>query len=188
VESRFSSDAALHGSVSESRLTAGAEGQDEKFGHWVWRTEARAGGPAVIFDMDGVLSDAANRQHFLTGARRDWNSFFESCGDDPLIEEVARLLALLDSDLAIVLLTARPVRVRPQTLAWLRRFGLRWDLLVMRERGFQGLAREFKRRSVRELREQGFDLHLSFEDDRRNVAMFHEEGVPSIYIHSGYYD
>jgi hypothetical protein len=29
---------------------------------------------------------------------------------------------------------------------------------------------------------------LSFEDDRRNVAMFHDEGVPTVYIHSGYYD
>ena len=26
------------------------------------------------------------------------------------------------------------------------------------------------------------------EDDRRNVAMFREEGVPCVYIHSGYYD
>jgi hypothetical protein len=138
--------------------------------------------------MDGVLSDAANRQHFLKGPKRDWHSFFETCGDDPVIEEAARLLSLLDESLAIVLLTARPVRVRPQTLAWLDRFGLRWDLLVMRGRTEHGSALDFKRRSVRELKERGFDLLLSFEDDRRNVAMFHEEAVPSIYIHSGYYD
>ena len=87
-----------------------------------------------------------------------------------------------------VLLTARPAWVRPQTLAWLHRYGLRWDLLVMRDRGDYGAAREFKRRSVRELKAAGFDLQLSFEDDRRNVAMFHEEGVPTVYIHSGYYD
>ena len=34
----------------------------------------------------------------------------------------------------------------------------------------------------------GFDLRLAFEDDRRNVEMFHREGVPCVYIHSGYYD
>ena len=28
----------------------------------------------------------------------------------------------------------------------------------------------------------------AFEDDRRNVAMFHAEGIPCVYIHSGYYD
>jgi hypothetical protein len=154
----------------------------------VWRLGPVEGGRAVVFDMDGVLSDAANRQHFLKGPRRDWNGFFESCGDDPLIEEVARLLSLLADQLTIVLLTARPARVRPQTLSWLERFGLRWDLLVMRDREEHRSALEFKRRSVSELRERGFDLLLSFEDDRRNVAMFHTEGVPSIYIHSGYYD
>jgi hypothetical protein len=58
----------------------------------------------------------------------------------------------------------------------------------MRDRGDYGAAREFKRRSVRELRGVGFDLMVSFEDDRRNVAMFREEGVPTVYIHSGYYD
>jgi hypothetical protein len=34
----------------------------------------------------------------------------------------------------------------------------------------------------------GFDLRLAFEDDRRNVDMFHAAGVPCVYIHSGYYD
>ena len=112
-------------------------------------------GPAVVFDLDGVLSDAASRQHYLEGPWRDWDAFFEACGDDPLIEEIARLLGLLDPSLAIVLLTARPAWVQPQTLAWLHRYRLRWDLLVMRDFGDYGAAREFKRRSVRELRGRG---------------------------------
>ncbi|NJO55968.1 MAG: hypothetical protein HC834_05945 [Rhodospirillales bacterium] len=33
-----------------------------------------------------------------------------------------------------------------------------------------------------------FDLRLAFEDDPRNVSMFHAQGVPCIYIHSGYYE
>ena len=158
------------------------------FDNWLWRESPVGGGRAVVFDLDGVLSDAASRQHFLERPRRDWDAFFEACGDDPLIEEIARLLDLLDERLAVVLLTARPARVQPQTVAWLHRYGLRWDLLVMRDFGDYGAAREFKRRSVRELKEAGFELVLSFEDDRRNVAMFRDEGVPSVYIHSGYYD
>jgi hypothetical protein len=156
--------------------------------HWRWRAGPIPPGRAVVFDLDGVLSDAASRQHFLEGRRRDWDAFFEACGDDALIGEVACLLSLLDPGLSVVLLTARPMRVRPQTLAWLGRYSLRWDLLVMRGDGDYGAAREFKRRSVRELRAAGFDLRLSFEDDRRNVDMFHAEGVPCVYIHSGYYD
>ena len=145
-------------------------------------------GPAVVFDIDGVLSDAASRQHYIEAGRRDWNAFFDACGDDPLIEEVATLLGLLDPGVQIILLTGRPVRVQPQTVAWLQRYHLRWDLLIMRDYGDYSAAREFKRWTISDLRQHGFDLQLAFEDDRRNVEMFHSEGVPCIYIHSGYYE
>jgi len=138
--------------------------------------------------MDGVLSDAATRQHFIERGRRDWHAFFEACGEDPLIEDVARLIDLLDCDLRIVLLTGRPLRVQPQTLAWLARYKLRWDLLIMRHVGDYSAAREFKQDAVYDLRAAGFDLRLAFEDDRRNLEMFRAEGVPCVYIHSGYYD
>ena len=142
----------------------------------------------MVFDIDGVLSDAASRQHFIERGRRDWRAFFDACGDDPLIEEVARLVELLDPGLRVVLLTGRPQRVQPQTLAWLERYGLRWDLLIMRDVGDYSAAREFKRDTVAQLRAHGFDLRLAFEDDRRNLEMFRSEGVPCLYIHSGYYD
>ena len=142
----------------------------------------------MVFDIDGVLSDAASRQHFLESGRRDWEAFFDACGDDPLIEEVACLLSLLDPALRIVMLTGRPVRVQPQTVAWLDRYELRWDVLIMRDYGDYTAARDFKRSTVSDLRRFGFDLHLAFEDDRRNLEMFRAEGVACVYIHSGYYD
>ncbi len=156
--------------------------------NWRWREGAVGPGPAVIFDMDGVLSDASGRQHLLERPWRDWDAFFEACADDALIDEVGRLLEVLDPKLSVVLLTARPDRVQAQTLAWLDRMKLRWDLLIMRDVGDYGASRSFKRRTVAELRAFGFDLQLAFEDDRRNVEMFHAEGVPCVYIHSGYYD
>ncbi|MHB8670647.1 MAG: phosphatase domain-containing protein [Acidimicrobiales bacterium] len=158
--------------------------------NWRWRAAPVEPGPTVVFDIDGVLSDAVSRQHFIDDARgrQNWHAFFDACGDDPLIEEVASLVELLDAGLRIVLLTGRPLRVRPQTLAWLDRYQRRWDLLVMRDSGDYSAAREFKRWTIAELRAYGLDLRLAFEDDRRNREMFHDEGVPCIYIHSGYYD
>jgi hypothetical protein len=156
--------------------------------NWTWRSDPVDPGPAVVFDLDGVLSDAAGRQHFLESPRADWRGFFEAVGDDPLIEEVARLLELLDPELVIVLLTGRPLRVLDHTRRWLERYELRWDLLAMRSFGDYDAAPVFKEQTVALLRSYGFDLRLAFEDDRRNVAMFHGQGIPCIYIHSGYYD
>src|SRR4029077_19032802 len=98
------------------------------------------------------------------------------------------LLDLLDPDLRIVLLTARPERVHHLTYTWLRRYRIRWDLLLMRPWGDYEMARDFKQASVWDLRNYGFQLRLAIEDDRRNVAMFRSEGVPCMYFHSGCYD
>jgi hypothetical protein len=156
--------------------------------HWTWRDEPVEPGNAVVVDIDGVLSDAAGRQHYIEAPRRDWRAFFDACGEDPVIEEVKTTLDLLDRDLQVVLLTARPDRVHHLTEAWLRRYQIRWDLLVMRPWGDYEMARDFKQSSVWDLRTYGFDLKLAFEDDRRNVEMFRYEGIPTLYVHSGYYD
>ncbi len=156
--------------------------------NWTWFDAAVEPGPSVVVDIDGVLSDAAGRQHFLEAPRADWRAFFDACGQDPVIDEMHRLLHLLDPALQVVLLTARPHRIHPLTEAWLRHYEFRWDLLVMRSWGDYDWARDFKHASVWQLRQYGFDLQLAFEDDRRNVEMFRSEGIPCLYVHSGYYD
>jgi hypothetical protein len=155
--------------------------------NWLWHHGEIAPGPAVMFDLDGVLSDAVGRQHYIEGPRRDWHAFFEACGDDPLIEEVGELLHRLDPTLPIVLLTARPLRVQAQTVGWLERYKLRWDLLIMRDYGDYDYAEDFKYYSVQALKNRGIQLVLAFEDDPRNVTMLRSAGVPCVYLHSGYY-
>ena len=49
--------------------------------YWTWHNGPKEG-PAVIFDLDGVLSDAAARQHFIKAPRPDWESFFSASADD----------------------------------------------------------------------------------------------------------
>ncbi len=155
--------------------------------YWTWHNGPKEGA-AVIFDLDGVLSNAAARQHFIKAPRPDWESFFSASADDPLVDEVAALLGVLAPGLAVILLTARPAHVGPLTVGWLARHDLRWDLLVMRRDGDYRPARHFKQDALRDIRSRRFDLRLCLEDDRRNVEMFRSEGVPCLYIHSGYYD
>jgi beta-phosphoglucomutase-like phosphatase (HAD superfamily) len=153
--------------------------------HWYWRDAPKAPGRAVIFDIDGVLSDASGRQHHIESG--DWKAFFEACGEDPVIAESQRLLDLLDADLVVILVTGRPRRVQSHTVEWLTRHGLRWDLLVTRDHGDYSGVDAFKRGVLHELGECGYDIRLALEDDPKNHAMYVAEGIPCVYIHSGYY-
>jgi phosphoglycolate phosphatase-like HAD superfamily hydrolase len=153
--------------------------------NWHWRSPPGRPGTAVIFDIDGVLADAAGRQHYLDWG--DWQSFFDAVGDDPTIEEIERLLELLDESLLVILVTGRPRRVQPHTVAWLERYKIRWDLLIMRDYGDYSGVDRFKREVLHELLLNGFDIRLALDDDPKNHAMYVSEGVPCIYIHSGYY-
>lgn len=138
--------------------------------------------------MDGVLSDASGRQHFLEGPFQYWEKFFQACGEDDPIPEAVEMVRLLDPSLVVILLTARPDRVRPQTLDWLARHPVRWDLLVMRDEFDWTSSHTFKRTELRALEARGFAVRLAVDDDPKNVDMYRRAGVPALYFHSGYYD
>ncbi len=154
--------------------------------HWRWSDGPIAGGPAVIVDVDGVISDASSRQH-LAKARR-WDEFFAGCPDDPPLEATVALVSSLAADLTVVLLTARPWHLLNDTLAWLKIHEVRWDLLILRPPNSGGSSRSYKATEVDNLRRHGFDLLYALEDDPRNVEMYTEANVPCVYVYSGYYD
>ena len=157
---------------------------------WKWRVpedqQGRPAAPCVIVDIDGVLADGAHRQHLVRAKR--WNEFFDAAHRDSPIAETAVLLRLLDQDLVVVLLTGRPIRTRGATVTWLAEHGYRWDLLVMKEDGDLRRATWAKREAVKALREAGYTPVLALDDEPGNVAMYREESIPCLYIHSGYYE
>ena len=170
-------------------VSSKASTQDSFPPSWSWRDGPCQPGLAVVADMDGVVSDAAGRQHFLNEPPRDWRGFFNACDQDPPIPSTIELLSQLRPELLVILLTARPSWVRERTLEWLKRQDLRWDLLVLRSTEEDNLtAGEYKLASLKELHNRGFDLVLGFEDDPKNVQIFRDFGLPCVYIHSGYYE
>ena len=46
--------------------------------HWTWRDGPTGPGAAVVVDIDGVLSDAASRQHYLEEERPDWRGTLQA--------------------------------------------------------------------------------------------------------------
>ena len=155
--------------------------------HWHWRQKANQPGDCAIVDIDGVLADAEHRQHYLDPPWRDWDGFFAECGGDGVFEETKTLLELMDSTLTIVLLTSRPTWIQKATLDWLSRHKIRYDLLIMRPLGDFQPSPAFKHDETESLRQFGYLPVLAIDDDMRNVRMYKNEGIPTLFLDSGYH-
>src|SRR5688500_6701478 len=92
---------------------------------------------AVIWDLDGTLSDDRARAHFVeveAGRARDWRSYFDAIDQDPPIAASMEILrAMHAAGIRILFLTGRPEYTRAKTLRWLQANGLtEYDALIMR--------------------------------------------------------
>lgn len=144
---------------------------------------------AVIWDLDGTLSDDRARAHFVeveAGRARDWRSYFDAIDADPPIAASMEVLrAMHGAGLRIVFLTGRPEYTRPKTERWLQANGLtEYDTLVMRPSEERRPAGLFKVDAVAELRED-YELVCAFEDRIDVAEALREAGVPVFLYGAG---
>lgn len=119
---------------------------------------------------------------------RDWWAFFDASVDDLPITEGLGLATSLARDRVVALVTARPARLAPTTLAWLDHHEVQWDLIAMRTDDDHRTSSDTKRDLLVDLRVAGYQPVLALDDDVSNLAMYRSEGVATVYVHSGYYD
>lgn len=158
--------------------------------HWHFAGKVQPG-PAVIFDLDGVLADAMHRQHFLHRDTPDWDGFYRDVHADSVIAAGHALMASMRADLTIVILTARVDDVAEATRQWLTAHGIRYDLLVCRPPKADDdamVAVDYKRVEVARMLDWGLEPLVAIDDNRKIVDMYAEFDIPSVYIPSGYYD
>jgi beta-phosphoglucomutase-like phosphatase (HAD superfamily) len=137
----------------------------------MWEREKKA--KAMIWDLDGTLSDDRARAHFVEveqGRKRDWHGYFDAIDTDPPIAASMEILRAMNAaGVRTIFLTGRPDYTRPKTEAWLKANGLtEYDELLMRPDGEFRPAGEFKYDEVMRLREH-YEIVCAFED-RIDVA------------------
>lgn len=140
---------------------------------------------AVIFDLDGTLSCNAKRLDSLRNG--DWDTYEALSGEDAVLEGQAALLRLLHTSGHIaIIMTSRPIKLIEPTKEWLKRNHLPFDLLMMREGEPQW---EFKVIALKRLLNfSNMSVELFLDDDPENCKAATELGIPTVYVHSGYYD
>jgi phosphoglycolate phosphatase-like HAD superfamily hydrolase len=144
---------------------------------------------AIIWDLDGTLSDDRARAHFVEveqGRKRDWRSYFDAMDEDPPIAASMEILqALRAYGSRVVFLTGRPEYTRPKTERWLNANGLgEYDTLLMRPEGEFRPAGEFKVDEIVKLREQ-YEIVCAFEDRIDVAGALRDAGVPVFLYGAG---
>jgi len=155
---------------------------------FIYSDQEPSSGSVLIVDIDGVIADATAHQHYLNGTSQDWENFFEAALNSRVFREGRELVKSLDAAKPIFLMTARPSYLLEKTIHWLNQNEIFWDALLMREENDDRSSPEVKLDLLRDLIECGYKPALALDDDPRNLLMFWEQKIPSIYVHSGYYE
>ena len=144
---------------------------------------------AMIWDLDGTLSDDKARAHFVEverGRARDWHSYFDAIDTDPPIAASMEVLrAMHAAGIRVVFLTGRPEYTRGKTVRWLEANGLtEYDALIMRPEGESRPAGFFKAEVVQSLR-RDYELVCAFEDRIDVAEALRQAGIPVFLYGAG---
>lgn len=141
---------------------------------------------AVIFDIDGTLSDATHRHHHLKTTPKNWEAFNKAMHlDTPHKDVVALAQALHHAGHRVLLVTGRDEEFRMVTETWLNAHGVIYDELYMRPRGDRREDTTTKAEALRWLRAAGYAPWLVVEDRNRLVKMWREQGLTCLQCAEG---
>ncbi len=140
----------------------------------------------IVFDLDGTLSIVGDRLKYLQQEPKDWDAFYEACGEDkvniPIAMVYSRLYYTWDSGVCIV--TGRREICRDDTIMWLMDNGLPFDSgrLHMRANGDLRHDTIVKPELVRRFVDE---VDMVFEDRNSMVAKWRELGLTCCQVAEG---
>jgi phosphoglycolate phosphatase-like HAD superfamily hydrolase len=138
-----------------------------------------------VFDIDGTIADCSHRIHLIQTLPKDWRSFFAACHLDKPIPHVIELARSLSSRRHIVYVSGRSDECRQQTEAWLKDHRLPEGVLYMRKAGDHRDDDIIKLELLADLRADGFEPVMAFDDRTRVVNAWRSAGIPCAQVAPG---
>jgi phosphoglycolate phosphatase-like HAD superfamily hydrolase len=139
-----------------------------------------------VFDIDGTLADCTHRLHHIQKQPKDWRSFFAECSaDKPIQHMIGVATALSAIGAQIVYVSGRSDECRVQTVAWLDSHELPYGPVYMRRSGDHRDDDILKIELLADLRADGFEPIMAFDDRSRVVAAWRNAGIPCAQVAPG---
>jgi predicted kinase len=134
----------------------------------------------IVFDIDGTLANCSHRVHHVNSKKKDWVAFMKGIPDDIPNEQVVWLNHLIKRDPytgPIFLCSGRSENERIDTVEWLRKHGVFYDRMFMRKAGDYRADHIIKRELLEDIRAEGYEPFIIFDDRQCVVDMWRKEGL-----------
>ena len=142
--------------------------------------------PCYIFDIDGTIADCTNRLHHIQKQPKDWTAFFAGVIHDKPIPHMINLIKLCAAYSAVILVSGRSDECREDTVTWIEGevYGYEFPL-YMRRAGDHRDDDVIKMELLAQLRADGFEPIMVFDDRKRVVDAWRAAGVPCAQVAQG---
>lgn len=138
----------------------------------------------IVFDIDGTLSIVGDRLKYLE--KKDWNSFYDACGEDfPNVPLMALFDSLIqDGNFKIVLVSGRRETCRYDTIIWLKKYSKFYSQapIYLRRNGDMRPDTIVKMELCKDFID---DIFMVFEDRTSMVNMWRDRGVTCLQVNKG---
>ena len=138
-----------------------------------------------LVDIDGTVANGDHRLHHIQKEPKAWDDYFLECGKDAPIEHMRAVVIGLSAHARIVYVSGRSDLVRQQTIDWFDQHGFPCDALYMRKQGDHTDDDKLKIQLLAQLRADGFEPIMAFDDRDQVVRMWRERGIPCAQVANG---
>lgn len=139
----------------------------------------------IIFDIDGTLFDPTDRLKFIQSNPKDWDRFYMAARYDTPISHMIAIAQILAEKVPVICVTGRPESIRALTRDQLDEHGVDYRAIYMRKNDDHRQDFVLKQDLLQELRDDGWDPVLVFEDRKQVVDMWRQQGIPCAQVAEG---
>lgn len=133
----------------------------------------------ILVDIDNTLADQSDREKESTiDGKLNWNSFENPAlvALDKPIYQTIEMVKSMAKDYQIVIVTARKEKLRATTEHWLKKYGVPYEGLFMRDNDDYRSDVVFKE-DLYQKKLRSFDIFMVLDDRPRIVRMWQSKGL-----------